>query len=206
MKAHSVRKSLLALSVTALLANAMPAAAQECMIGEIKAVGFNFPPFNWISAEGQLLPISQYTNLFSLYGTYYGGDGRTTFAMPDLRGRSPIGIGTGPGLSGASLGQQIGSQTHTMSSTEMASHTHDVTINASSSAGNTPVPENNTWAELDRYDLYSDVSLEAGGSVAMATDVAIASATGGGQPFSIQSPALALTYIICNAGFYPSRS
>lgn len=87
------------------------ASAQDCYLGEVRMFAGNFSPRGWAAAEGQLLPISQNTALFSLLGTTYGGDGRTTFALPDLRGRAPVGVGQGPGLSNRPLGSKFGQET-----------------------------------------------------------------------------------------------
>ncbi|WP_304070451.1 phage tail protein [Maricaulis maris] len=98
--------------VAALASLTLPAAAsaQEPMLGEIRAFGFNFCPRGWAAADGQIMPVSQYTALFSLYGTMYGGDGRSTFALPDLRGRTMVSQGSGPGLAPVQQGQRIGGQ------------------------------------------------------------------------------------------------
>ena len=99
----------------------------EPFIGQIQPFAFNFAPRNWALCDGQLLPISQNTALFSLIGTTYGGDGRTTFGLPDLRGRVPIHQGHGPGLSSYVIGQTGGSATNTLTQAQMPSHTHTAT-------------------------------------------------------------------------------
>ena len=96
----------------------------EPFIGEIRIFGFNFAPRGWALCDGQLLPISQNSALFSLLGTIYGGDGRTTFALPDLRGRAALHEGTGPGLSPRQLGQRSGSETNTLTVNQLPPHTH----------------------------------------------------------------------------------
>src|ERR1044072_3799666 len=93
-------------------------------IGEVKAFGFNFAPRNYMFAAGQLLPIAQYTALFSILGTTYGGNGQTNFALPDLRGRVPVGNGSGAGLTPRDLGEVYGEENITLITTEMAAHTH----------------------------------------------------------------------------------
>ena len=98
----------------------------EPFIGEIAWVAFNFAPRGWAFCDGQLLPIAQYTALFSLIGTTYCGDGRTTFALPDLRGRSPIHVGTGLGLTNRAIGEQGGVETVTITPNEMPSHAHEI--------------------------------------------------------------------------------
>src|ERR1700746_3573541 len=103
-------------------------------VAEPRIFGCNFPPVGWAFADGQLLPISQNTALFSLLGTTYGGDGQSTFGMPDLRGRIPIGAGQGPGLSPYTLGQTGGSETVTLTTAALAAHTHSATPSLSASA------------------------------------------------------------------------
>lgn len=100
----------------------------EPFIGEISIFGFNFPPRYWATCDGQLLPIAQNTALFSLLGTFYGGDGRTTFALPDLRGRVPMHMGNGPGLSGRQLGEITGTETTSINVNNLPSHNHNVNI------------------------------------------------------------------------------
>ena len=96
----------------------------EPFIGDTVAVGFNFAPVNWHLCDGSLLPISQYQALYALIGTTYGGNGTTTFGLPDLRGRIPVGMGQGPGLSNYTIGQMAGSTTVTLNSTQMPAHNH----------------------------------------------------------------------------------
>jgi len=93
-------------------------------VGEIKIVGFNFAPNGWAKCDGALMSIAQNNALFSLFGTYYGGDGRTTFGLPELRGRFPMHQGSGPGLTPRAMGQKAGTETHTLSTNHLASHSH----------------------------------------------------------------------------------
>ncbi len=104
------------------------AAAQECMIGEVKMFAGNFAPRSWALADGQLLPISQNTALFSILGTTYGGDGRTTFGLPDLRGRTPVGVGYGPGLTDRRLGSKFGSETNAQTVEQKVNHIHTAKV------------------------------------------------------------------------------
>src|SRR6056297_1376109 len=110
----------------------------EPFIGQIQTFGFTFPPRGWAFCDGQLLPISQHAALFSLLGTTYGGDGRTTLALPDLRGRLPMHTGTGVGLSPRSLGARSGSERHTLTTNEMPAHSHD--LRATSAVGDETSP------------------------------------------------------------------
>ncbi len=179
----------------------------EGTIGEIRMFGGNFSPRNWSFCNGQLLPISSNTALFSIIGTIYGGDGRTTFALPDLRGRSVIGPGQGPGLSNISQGSRSGTETSTITVQNMPSHNHTVGVSNSEGNGSTPV---------NSYPAVSKVQLERGGdiydvnaygSVPNASMAANAiGSTGGGAPVNIRNPYLGVYYIICLYGIFPSRN
>lgn len=209
-----------------------PAAAQDAFLGEIRWVPYNFAPRGWASCDGQLLPISQNTALFSLLGTTYGGNGQTTFALPDMRGRTPIHVGLGPGLSEKHLGELSGTETQTLNVSQMPAHDHGlsshahnipalaVDVRASSSAATTVDPAGNvlaaaavTGAGNPRVTrIYTPgaatVSLGASGSTApSATDPALAmtGSTGGGQPHSIMQPYLTVRCIIALVGIYPAR-
>ena len=170
--------------------------AQECFIGEVRLFAGNFAPRNWASCDGQLLPISQNQALFSILGTTYGGDGRTTFALPDLRGRVPIHAGSGPGLSPRTLGQKGGEESHVLTIEELPAHSH--TVNARNEKGNTNIPEGNVIAKKKK--LYSteapDVTLK---------NAAIGE-TGQGIAHNNMPPFQALEYIICLQGIFPSRN
>ena len=184
--------------------------AQECMIGEVRMFGGNFAPRSWMLAEGQLLAVSQNDALFSILGTIYGGDGRTTFALPDLRGRAAIGAGTGPGLSARNLGAKIGAQTTTVTAQNMPSHTHAATttvgMQTGAGAANSGAPTSNTLAQDPAIDIYGaaapDVTLSSG-SASATTALA---ATGGSPSFDNYQASAGTNYIICIAGIYPSRS
>ncbi|MEZ4447950.1 MAG: tail fiber protein [Nannocystaceae bacterium] len=165
----------------------------EGFIGEIRLFAGNFAPRAWMLCEGQLLSIAQNTALFSILGTTYGGDGRTTFALPDLRGRAPVQAGHGPGLSDYRLGQKSGAEQVTLTVSQMPSHNHSVT--SSSEDANAKLP--------------SSGYLTAGGAyTTTANQTALPSYignTGGNQPVSLVQPVLALNYIICIQGIFPSR-
>ena len=180
-----------------LLAAAVPAQAQDQYIGEIRMFAGTFAPRGWAFCEGQLLSIAQYTALFSLLGTTYGGDGRTTFALPDLRGRVPMHPGQGPGLSLRRLGEKGGVEQHTLTTQELPPHTHalyaDSSVGTSSGPGGL-APARNA-AGIPQYGPGSNVTLDAS---AVGT-------TGGGQPHSIMQPYLAVNYIIALEGIFPSR-
>ena len=168
-------------------------------IGEVSIVGFDFAPRGWAFCDGQLLPIAQNTALFSILGTTYGGDGRTTFALPDLRGCTPIHPGQGPGLSDRTLGQQVCSETVTVTAAQMPSHTH--TLKASSQPQNTADPSDNVLAQqpVAFYDAPqpSDERAMHAGSI---------SNTGGGQAHPNRQPYQAVRFIIALQGIFPSRN
>lgn len=163
----------------------------EPFLAEIMIVGFNFPPRGWAYCDGQILPINQNQSLFSLLGTTYGGDGRTSFGLPDLRGRTPIHVG-----SGHNLGQKSGEETHPLSVGEIPQHTH--VAQASSSSADSPIPSDTVLAAVNNlYHAPQDlVALEAG-TVAN---------TGAGQGHENMQPFLTLGFCIALTGLFPSRN
>jgi microcystin-dependent protein len=171
----------------------------EPILGQLMLVGFNFAPRGWAFCEGQLLSIAQHTALFALLGTTYGGDGRTTFALPDLRGRVPIGVGSGPGLSSRNWGQKAGTENVTLTEQQIPSHSH--TLNASSVAGNQMSPTGNVLGNTGNFD---NEYYAGGPNTAMHTDSI--GATGGGQSHNNMQPFLAMHYCIALQGIFPSRS
>ena len=167
-------------------------------LAEIRLFPFNFAPKGWAFCNGQLLPISQNTALFSLLGTTYGGDGITTFALPNLAGRVPMHPGQGPGLSMHDLGEEGGTATVTLLASEMPAHTHALTASATDAGERSPA------GQLPANELGSINSFAApGGATAMAAQ-AVAS-TGGSQPHNNLQPSLVLTFAIALQGIYPSR-
>jgi len=177
-------------------------------LGTIRLFAGMFAPRNWAYCQGQLLSIAEYSALYSLLGTQFGGDGRTSFGLPDLRGRVPLGTGTGPGLSPRYQGQWMGYETTTMTVTNMPVHTHNLSVNvsipASAEEGNVETPVGNSMAVVEEGTPYHTGS----GEDAMANPAVSASMdpVGGGQPVNNMQPSLALNYIICLVGLYPSRS
>lgn len=179
----------------------------------------NFAPRGWAFCQGQILSIAQNTALFSLLGTTFGGNGQTTFALPDLRGRAPIGTGQGPGLPAVNLGEISGSPTHTLIITEMPAHNHVATPNLQtqlqqkgvSEIGNVSSPAGAYPASTGTLDpeyrtTGTVVDMAAGsvtGTVSGSVSIGIA---GGSQPFSIMQPYLGMNYIIAVEGIYPSRN
>jgi microcystin-dependent protein len=138
-------------------------AGAEPWIGEIAMVGYSFCPRGWIDANGQLLQIAQYQALFSLYGTMYGGDGRTTFGLPDLRGRMAMNVGNGPGLSPRQMGQKGGQETVTIMTSQMPAHTHTGSLVPTTAAPSEPNPEGNSFATFPRRaaNIYSPSAPDA---------------------------------------------
>ncbi|MFW2541889.1 phage tail protein [Primorskyibacter sp. 2E107] len=171
-------------------------------IGQALLVGYDFAQRNFAKCDGQLIAISQNTALFSLLGTIYGGDGRTTFGLPDLRGRTPIHYGRGPGLSDYRIGQHGGTEQVTLTAAEMPSHTHNPRLRAENRNGNVDTPEGQMIAG------------HAGGfrSQSPADDVVLdpaaitEQAAGGSQPHTNLQPYLAMNYQICLYGIFPSRN
>jgi len=168
----------------------------EPFLAEIRIVGFNFAPRGWAFCDGQILPINQNQSLYSLLGTTYGGDGRTTFALPDLRSRTPI-----HRSSDHQLGQKSGAETVTLTAAEIAAHTH--TAKASSSVGDQVNPAGRVLADVTAPDLaYRDPEA--------ATTTALRSGTvtnaGGGQAHDNMQPYLTLAFCIALQGLFPSRN
>lgn len=177
----------------------------EGYIAQILLFAGNFAPRNWAFCNGQILSIAQNTALFSLLGTTYGGNGQTTFALPDLRGRVPVGPGQGPGLSIINLGQVGGTETATLLITNMPAHNHtlSVTPRAVSEAGDTADPTNAFPANTGALDREYKAS---GTFVNMGAATATSGLAGNSQPFSIRNPYLGMNYIICLQGIFPSRN
>ena len=170
-------------------------------IGEITMFGGTFAPRNWALCDGALLAVSQNQALFSLLGTTYGGDGRTTFGLPDLRGRLPIHEGSGPGLTPRQLGERGGGETDTILAANMPNHSH--TVLGTTGAGDSNNPAGKVPA-VAPVDAFSDQAPDPANAKFGGT--AIADAPGGNQPHNNLMPYLALNFIIALQGVYPSRN
>lgn len=164
-------------------------------LGQIALFSFNFAPHGWALCYGQLLPVSQYQSLFTLLGTTYGGDGLTTFGLPDLRGRVPVGLAEDPELPQSTLGAKIGAETHQLQVDELPVHSHS--LKASSNAGTSYNPADNVPAanpdNILQYASNPDVTMTGSGI----------SETGGNQPHNNMQPFTAINYCIALQGLYP---
>ncbi len=169
-------------------------------VAEIRMFGGNFAPTGWATCDGQLLPISQNTALFSLLGTTYGGDGRTNFALPNLAGASPMHYGQGPGLSPRNLGETGGEPTVTLTQTEIPPHSHQFTCSTANGAD--VAPSNEVLAKAGLRGRATPIY----GTTPGTTMASLAlSPSGSGFPHNNLSPFLVLTFIIAMQGIYPAR-
>ena len=172
-------------------------------LGEVRMFAGMFAPRGWAFCDGQLLPIAQNTALFSLLGTAYGGNGQTTIGLPDLRDRSPVGAGQGPGMDPIALGERLGSPSVTLLLSEMPSHNH--TMPAVDAAGTRDNPSAAVWAQSRRGRARERLYAPAGSpAAAMAPDVIVPN--GGGQPHENRPPYLKVAFIIALQGLFPSRT
>jgi microcystin-dependent protein len=166
-------------------------------VGEIRIFAGDFAPTGWALCNGQLLSIGQNTALFSLIGTAFGGNGVSTFALPNLQGRVPLGSGQGPGLTDRARGNVLGEEAHALNGPEMAAHTH--TLGASSANGNSDAVAGNVMARspaaIPQFHVTADATLHS----------ATVGATGGGQPHNNMQPYLTLNFIIALQGQFPPQ-
>ena len=171
----------------------------EPFLAEVRIVGFNFAPRGWAFCDGQILPINQNQSLYSLLGTTYGGDGRTSFALPDLRGRTPIHVGASEGGVSHTLGSKSGEETVTLAASEMPNHTH--AAKASKTAATLADPTGNLLG-ASLSELYVDAT-NSGNTLMRAGTTAN---VGGGQAHENMQPYLAVNYCIALQGLFPSRN
>lgn len=225
------KKSTMSLTVLAVmfLMTFTTATAQDAMLGEVRIFAGNFAPRGWAKCEGQLLPISQNSALFSLLGTMYGGDGRTTFALPDLRGRVAVSAGRHPGSAHTwRVGQRSGTETNTMTVNNLANHSHSATVTAAGGAGSSTLSVSSGDGDHAEPTMNSSIAkpVDANGDEIMmfnnetpnisihtasigniiggTPNVAIGN-TGGQQPINNIQPIQTVTYIIALQGTFPSR-
>jgi microcystin-dependent protein len=171
-------------------------------VAEIRIFPFNFAPKGWAFCDGQLLPISQNTALFALLGTFYGGDGRSNFALPNLQGSAPLHAGQGPGLSLRDLGETGGAQSVTLLQSEMPSHSH--TVQADPNPGFNASPINNTWGGGGGRGRPSAYTPSGPANVSMSAQAV--SVSGGNLPHNNMPPYLTLNFCIALQGIFPSRA
>lgn len=206
----------------------------EGYIAEVRLFAGNFAPLYWSYCQGQVMSIAENTALFSLIGTMYGGDGQQTFNLPDLRGRVPVGTGSGPGLTYVDIAEAAGSESYSLLTTQMPMHTHMVTsgssglipltgaitatMNVNSNTGTLNNPSGNylagfagglyaTSADTTGSKLSSNAITMASNNLTVnLSGIQITPTGGGGQPINKMMPFLVLNYIICVEGIYPSRN
>jgi microcystin-dependent protein len=173
-------------------------------LGMIGIFGFNFAPLNWALCQGQVMSIQQNTALFSLLGTNFGGNGQTTFGLPDFSGNFPIGTGSGPGLTPYVVGDMGGSTNYTLTSQNMPMHVHGLTLELNSNAErpNSADPTNRFPGIPENGNAYAP----GPANVVMGSPVITVGETGGLSSFSIQAPSLVMNYCIALQGIFPQRS
>jgi len=194
---------ILLLFISFFMSNTSAKAQIDPLLGQISMFAGNFAPRGWALCNGQLLAISSNSALFSIIGTTYGGDGRTTFALPDLRGRAPIHAGNGAGLTDRRLGSRSGTEQTTITVLNIPAHSHSASINVASSVGRgegTSQPSNGYIAEGGSYSTTSD------NDATLATGATTIGNTGGSQPINNMQPYLTINYIISLQGIFPSRN
>ena len=172
----------------------------DFFVGSVCPMAFNYAPRGWMSCEGQLLPIAQYSALFSLLGVAFGGNGTTNFALPDLRGRAVVGSGTMPGGSGYQIGQTGGATAVTLTTNNIPSHSHVVAVNANQITSDSNDPQNN-YLGGGVGNNYTATAPD----VNMNTNVSRVMPAGSGLPMGVLNPYTVTYYNICISGVFPSR-
>ncbi|WP_198040485.1 phage tail protein [Sphingopyxis sp. QXT-31] len=180
-----------------------PAAAQDNYLGQILKLGGNFCPIGTLRADGSLLSIAQESTLYTLYGTTYGGDGVTTFALPDLRGRTSMGQGQGPGLTSRVIGERAGTETNLMTIANMPRHEHTALVRTTSAVGDSKAAFRNLFGTTPANKYVSGTAPYA---QLINRETLIIRNTGGDQPWDHRPPTLAVTFCVVNAGIFPSQN
>ncbi|MBN9300011.1 MAG: phage tail protein [Filimonas sp.] len=198
----------------------------EGTVGEIRIFAGSFAPRSWAFCQAQIIPIRQNTALFSILGTYYGGDGTTTFGLPDFRGRTPVGAGQSPGNSLYTIGEQGGANSCTLTISEMPAHTHTpvvtqqggsatATLNGTTASGTLPAPGGNLIAGDGNLSMFAPSNSTpvamapnsiAFSNVSVPLPSVTTGITGGSQPHNNIQPYLALSFIVCLTGTFPARN
>jgi microcystin-dependent protein len=190
------RRLAFAVVVACCSVGAEEARAFEPYVGEVRLLAFNFCPNGWLEANGALLPISENEILFQLYGTTWGGDGETTFALPDLRGRTPIAVGQGPGLSSRQIGEAGGAETATLEQSQLPAHTHVAA--ATTDPASAVLPTGRLPSARSRTPIY-----RSGSPADAARAAAAVGTTGGGQPHENMAPFATLRWCVSLFGVFP---
>jgi microcystin-dependent protein len=183
----------------------------EGMIGEIRLFAGNFAPKNWSFCNGATIQIASNTALFSILGTTYGGNGTTNFLLPNLQGRTAVGVGNGPGLDPIALGQASGTESTTLTLSNLPAHIHTAVVGANSANATSGAPTTNLPAAITSrtsaagYNLRTSVYGNDAAGAAMAADMVTLAPAGNNQPIGILNPYLGMNYVICMFGIYPQR-
>jgi len=173
-------------------------------LGEIRIVPFNFAPIGWALCDGQILPLSQYSALFSLLGTFYGGNGTSNFGLPNLQGNVAMDFGSGVGLTPRDIGETGGASNVTLLQTQIPAHTH--TMNGDTAGGKSLTPGNSLYSETPGSRGNSDkLYIASQASTPIATHPTFVQPAGGNLPHNNQQPYLVLNFVIALAGIYPTR-
>jgi microcystin-dependent protein len=201
LKYHKIMKINRLLITVLLFITSLTSFSQECMIGEVRMFAGNFAPRNWAFCDGQILVISQNQALFSIIGTIYGGDGSSTFGLPDLRGRSAVHPGHGPGLNNINLGSRGGTEYLTLSTNNLPPHSHTGHIRIADAKGDAFYSNDGYIADSSTvgYQQYTNALTGSKTIQGVQTDN-----TGGGQQIYKRSPYTGINYIICLFGVYPN--
>jgi microcystin-dependent protein len=201
----------IALCAVAAAMAPLPARAQGStpFVGQLMYEPFNFAPKGWAFCDGQVLAISTNTALFSLLGTFYGGDGKANFALPDMRGRVPLMQGQGAGLSNYALGQSGGTETVTLLTSNLPAHSHSMSLNsgtvsASSAVANSAVPTGHALANTGHNPAYASTAPDV--NLASVTLTGSTGLTGGSTPFAVRTPYLVVSCAIALQGVFPPRN
>jgi len=202
MKTGKIGRVVSAAAVLWTMTSVTPASAQDAYMGQVETFAFNFCPSGWLPADGRLVALNQYQALYSLLGTTYGGNGTTSFALPDLRGRVAIGPGQGPGQPTYRWGQTGGTAQSTLTLNNLPAHSHTAILRAHNAPGTSDNPANGLMADFpDGQSIYAPGPSD----VSMSPEAVQIGTTGSSQPVSVMQPYIAMTACIATQGLYPPR-